>query len=405
MRLPADKMGEDHQQTAAHEVAQRANQDNPVASFVDNRSEAVAQRQMRRFIDASPRVQSVTQLQANGQVVQREPLMLADRPWDQVERLKATFGTAHIVGGGLSKIPKEDEVWRLALAAKVPKPIGPPAPTPKHLDRARSRRKAQKRRARASKDGNEHAERRALNTRFNTLSDLQGKQAETLIELTRQLWTENGQLDRLINEVGPKQHELALKDWGEKKQRYRAIERKINADKDGLKAAIAQLQTPENPNVPTLQLRQANNRLARLTSMTKGTIKGVKQDLSLLRGAVAWMSGKLGVSAEAEKAVVHYPNVYVHKKVVGCPHYHNMPFGEMNALTATGTHGKDPNAKPVHKKLAGGYAITFVYKGGKAYVTDCGPKAPNTEEYNWKRASVSYDSTAPIGDTKNYIQE
>lgn len=103
---------------------------------------------------------------------------------------------------------------------------------------------------------------------------------------------------------------------------------------------------------------------------------------------------------------VVYTKVYIHKVVVGCPNYHNMPWDELNNLTLTGTHGKSAHGAFVHKKLAGGYAITFGYVGGKAYVIDCGPKAPKgSNKYSWKRGGVDYDSPNGIGKSTDYQQE
>lgn len=334
-----------------------------------------------------------------------QALMLTDRPWEEVDRLEKTFGKEAVQKGCTNEVPKEvDLLKEITQSNSIPSPLGNNLDDLKQIKREkRNKNKLE----RTKKDKLEHAERRILNQKFDALTEVQYRLGQEYSRLFKNLMIQHRQLDGLIREAGQvRRTQREREKWEEKKTKYRKLERNINENRDTLQDVKERLTEQKDKNVRDVELRTLNNKLSRLVSdEARKWIKWLKTQEKQLNIYITSLQKMLDKPLKLNKDDIKYPKVWVHKKVVNCPYYDNIPFGELNNFTATGTHGKSAEGRAVHKKLAGGYAITFIYQGGKAYVIDCGPKAPNTEQYKWKRGGTSYDSTAGLGDSNDYIQE
>ena len=80
----------------ANSVTQKKSYGKKIFGFVDNRSEAVEHRKLQSSMH-------------NG-IVQKQPLALADRPWQEIEELSATFGREAVLKGKINHVPTRDQV-------------------------------------------------------------------------------------------------------------------------------------------------------------------------------------------------------------------------------------------------------------------------------------------------------
>lgn len=104
--------------------------------FVDNRPKTIIQRNLQEIANNSSRTNQLkaiqkiannnpktTQLQtsisnkseAKSSIIQRDELMLTDRPWGEVERPQQTFGTKNVKRGDFNKFPTEERTLNLLV--------------------------------------------------------------------------------------------------------------------------------------------------------------------------------------------------------------------------------------------------------------------------------------------------
>jgi hypothetical protein len=88
----------------ANSVAQKKSDGKQGFGFVDNRIESVVQRKLQSMMRHG--------------MVQRQPLALADRPWEEIEELKATFGSEAVLSGKTNNIPTREQIMQ-----DIPQPM------------------------------------------------------------------------------------------------------------------------------------------------------------------------------------------------------------------------------------------------------------------------------------------
>lgn len=96
MYAQVEKPKENKSKAVAISVRQKKSDGKQCFGFVDNRPEAIAQRK-RQVVMQPP-------------MVQQQPLALADRPWEEIEELSATFGREAVLAGELNHVPTRDQM-------------------------------------------------------------------------------------------------------------------------------------------------------------------------------------------------------------------------------------------------------------------------------------------------------
>lgn len=274
--------------------------------------------------------------------------------------------------------------------------------------REKRAKKQQKKQERTDKDVIEHGERRTLNKEAHPLAEEHEEIGLAIEGLSREISVKINLLGDKKSKAGQKASKLGGKNWGEQWQTQKDI---INQVAEEATQALQEVQPLRSAlegevklDVPTQELKKIIKQLKDVVGKAKPAVVHLESILKRIDEQLKSLDQLIGKDAKNEATKIEYPQVYIHNVVKKCPFYRNIPFEDLNKLTQTGTHGKSGHGAFVHKKVAGGCAITFGYQAGRAYVIDWGNKAPNSQQYKWNRGSTSYDSNAGIGDLKDYFQ-
>ena len=103
-----DKSKESKSRAVADSIGQKKSNAMQGFWFVDNRTESVVQRKLQSMMRHG--------------MVQRQPLALADRPWEEIEELKATYGIEAVLSGETNNIPTREHTIE-QIMQDIPQPM------------------------------------------------------------------------------------------------------------------------------------------------------------------------------------------------------------------------------------------------------------------------------------------
>ncbi len=384
------------------------------------RTRAIAQ--VQRALNTNPRVAQFAGLATTGNRSVRAAVTQRQEPEDETV-LQGKLETAQRAGGydddDYDDYEEDFDDPDLAEYLAVPdKPTLWDFLTPEQqhdvheMDPAVKRRRRQlekgarrkpKKEARTEKDTVEHAKRRSLNPEAAELiEEVEGLEAE----LAAARRNADDYATRLALKKGSAGRFWTLIDAPDRGAEWESRKKIIDTLSTDLRVAVSNVDPVlkalaklnyTNVSVDTKTLETAIAGMKMFTQDSPAHAKTLDGLLTRAKEQMKWLDDLIAKgSPQAQQTVIQYPNVRIHKCIKKCPNYANIPFAELDAQTATGTHGKSPRDAFVHKKVAGGCAITITYRGTLSYVTDWGNKSPNS---NSTTTSAAVRPTIPAPTT------
>ena len=221
----------------------------------------------------------------------------------------------------------------------------------------KSRRRKPGREARAAADKDEHPERRRLNNEAQPLVDsVEEAEAELSAALRNAADSifalgdkkaRAGRYYTLIEAANP------AAEWDTRKQAINTLAVALQVAAANAGPVLAAVTNVGYANLAVRDDALAAKIAAMRTFLQNSPahVTGLTDLLTQATAQVRWLDDLIiKGNPVAAVHVVRYPNVRLHKCLRKCPLFTNIPMAELQAQTATGTHGKSPRDMKVHKK-------------------------------------------------------